>query len=345
MHRKPAIATALLSGCLALWSCLAATPLLTLHTTTELRAPKPWVMDVMRGESLRLATTLHHGGQPAPLPPDATATFYWQAESGMELYWHTPATIATNGLVYADWLPTMDSGHQNYHFFFGLSHASNLLYRIYGTLRLKPSPGALPNALPLPTPTLDFAQIALTNAPWLTTEHDPVWQAAANRVLYRDKVNSVEYENFGLLAFDMDHWLIRSMFLQPDKLTYSSGGEWSDSYGTELSPSGLNASFSFGDSSIAAQFRARGLEVGNGELHLLYPWPGLDPANPQSLATLESVASHNTAPDSHQDIRQMIADLPRPPTNAAAGWYVWDSGSNCYWRVVSTNLQFYVYPD
>ena len=42
MHRKPAIATALLSGCLALWSCLAATPLLTLHTTTELRAPKPW---------------------------------------------------------------------------------------------------------------------------------------------------------------------------------------------------------------------------------------------------------------------------------------------------------------
>ncbi|MBQ6248252.1 MAG: hypothetical protein IJK04_15375, partial [Kiritimatiellae bacterium] len=39
-------------------------------------------------------------------------------------------------------------------------------YRAHGTIRMHGSPGAAPNALPLPVPVLDFARITVTNAPW-----------------------------------------------------------------------------------------------------------------------------------------------------------------------------------
>ena len=60
-------------------------------------------------------------------------------------------------------------------------------------------------------------------------------------------------------------------------------------------------------------------------------------------ASMADIASHNADGTAHPDIRQAIDAIPIPPTNAIAGWLVWDSGSNVYWRVTATNLRFYVW--
>lgn len=60
-------------------------------------------------------------------------------------------------------------------------------------------------------------------------------------------------------------------------------------------------------------------------------------------ATLGDITEHNIADDAHDDIRQLIRDIPYPPQNTANGWLVWDAGSNVYWRVTVTNLRFYVH--
>ena len=60
-------------------------------------------------------------------------------------------------------------------------------------------------------------------------------------------------------------------------------------------------------------------------------------------ASMADIASHNTDGTAHPDIREAIDAIPLPPTNAVAGWLVWDSGSNCYWQVTAKNLRFYVW--
>ena len=47
--------------------------------------------------------------------------------------------------------------------------------------------------------------------------------------------------------------------------------------------------------------------------------------------------------DSYTLNGQTITEWPTAPTNTSNGWLVWDSGSNCFWRVVATNLRFYVW--
>ena len=44
--------------------------------------------------------------------------------------------------------------------------ATETIYRANGTLRMLPSPGVTPNALPLPAKTIDFAEVEVENAPW-----------------------------------------------------------------------------------------------------------------------------------------------------------------------------------
>jgi hypothetical protein len=61
-------------------------------------------------------------------------------------------------------------------------------------------------------------------------------------------------------------------------------------------------------------------------------------------ASMGDIASHNTNGLAHADIRAAIDAIPLPPTNAVAGWLVWDAGSNVFWRVSATNLRFYVWP-
>ena len=57
----------------------------------------------------------------------------------------------------------MDVGARVYNCFIG---SPSNIYRAAFQLRLRPSPGALPNALPLPTPVIDFAKVRVLNPPW-----------------------------------------------------------------------------------------------------------------------------------------------------------------------------------
>ena len=50
----------------------------------------------------------------------------------------------------------------------GASGPSGLVYRAAVDLRYLPSPGAVPNALPMPVPSIDFATVSITNAPWVS---------------------------------------------------------------------------------------------------------------------------------------------------------------------------------
>ena len=57
----------------------------------------------------------------------------------------------------------MDLGAKVYNCFIG--SPSNIYHAAF-QLRLRPSPGATPNALPLPTPVIDFARVRVLNPPW-----------------------------------------------------------------------------------------------------------------------------------------------------------------------------------
>ncbi|MBR3086328.1 MAG: hypothetical protein IKH04_07990, partial [Kiritimatiellae bacterium] len=55
---------------------------------------------------------------------------------------------------------------------------TNVNYGANCAMRLLGSPGAVPNVLPLPAATIDFASVRALNAPWLESfeESDPVWE-------------------------------------------------------------------------------------------------------------------------------------------------------------------------
>ena len=65
--------------------------------------------------------------------------------------------------------------------------------------------------------------------------------------------------------------------------------------------------------------------------------------NADGTIPVERMSLHDGDGTAHPDIREAIDAIPLPPTNAVAGWLVWDSGSNCYWQVTATNLRFYVW--
>ena len=82
--------------------------------------------------------------------------------------------IQTNGMADSWWkldgntfTPTNDVGAAAYRFFIQAADGgAGKNYRANGTLRMLPSPGFVPNALPLPIHTLDFSQVEVKNAPW-----------------------------------------------------------------------------------------------------------------------------------------------------------------------------------
>lgn len=167
MHRSLTALIGAAAIALAAAACHAA-PLLTLTHNASVVAPKPWVLDVWRGDSVTLTARLMQGDTPLTLPQGATGTFYWQTNGMERLYWPAPASVSTNGQMSVAWTPLMDCGADSYKFFFAVNHDTAILYRVFGTLRLQPSPGAVPNELPLPTYAIDFGAVVVTNAPWAT---------------------------------------------------------------------------------------------------------------------------------------------------------------------------------
>ena len=156
---------------------LAAVPL---SWTVETSRVQPATFEAYQGETLTFEAHLQANGKPLEAP--LNYSFFWQTNGMGSTYWEAPCnrTIEqseqsnnpTNAL-FATWSPSMDVGARVYNCFIG-SPSNN--YHAAFQLRLRPSPGATPNTLPLPTPVIDFAKVRVLNPPWeggVAVETDP----------------------------------------------------------------------------------------------------------------------------------------------------------------------------
>lgn len=137
--------------------------------------PLAWTVDAARGASYRafdqwagaeyeLEATVTSAGR--PLEIDGDVALYYQTNGMGRTYWKQPAA-ASNNVIRATWLPSYEAGAGVYSGFLG---APGKVWNAAFQLRLRPSPGASPNALALPAPRIDFAAVEVANAPWATAE-------------------------------------------------------------------------------------------------------------------------------------------------------------------------------
>lgn len=137
--------------------------------------PLAWTVDAARGASYRtfdqwagaeygLEATVTSAGK--PLEIDGDVALYYQTNGMGRLYWRRPAT-ASNNTIRATWLPGYETGATVYSGFLGVP---GKVWNAAFQLRLRPSPGASPNALPLPARRIDFATVEVANAPWATRD-------------------------------------------------------------------------------------------------------------------------------------------------------------------------------
>jgi len=140
-----------------------ATPLKWTCDWPEARAQ---AFSLYQGETATFEPTFRVNGE---LVTNATIEAVWYQTNGMANAWWK-----LDGATFA---PSNDCGAAAYRFFvearipepFNLSTFqpfNSKLYRANGTMRMLPSPGFSPNALPLPVETLDFAAVEVANAPW-----------------------------------------------------------------------------------------------------------------------------------------------------------------------------------
>ena len=106
----------------------------------------------------------------------------WFQTNGMgHSWWSAPANVSSN-VITATWSPSLDPGADRVLLFFG---APSNVYAS-AILRLRHSPGYAPGVLPLPTQSLDFADVTVFNAPWpaeIAAAVAPVAAAVANAAI------------------------------------------------------------------------------------------------------------------------------------------------------------------
>ena len=147
----------ILNSQFAILNSSAAVPL---RWTVETSRTTPAQFEAYHGETLTLEATLQSSGKPIAL--SGLVALYWQTNGMGSAYWEASAAVNSNRLS-AVWTPEMDIGANVYNCFIG---QPGKIYRAAFQLRLRPSPGALPNVLPLPTPVIDFAKVRVLNPPW-----------------------------------------------------------------------------------------------------------------------------------------------------------------------------------
>lgn len=159
----------LTSLCILLAAALQA-PAITDAWSVDVRGHAAVQRTYKRGETVSLHISLRDGLAPLDLE-GATAVFYWYTNAVQNLWWTNAVAIAESTLS-LEWTPAMDVGAESYPYWIGIwpAGATTPLWRVNGTVRLLGSPGVHPNALELPVRVLDFATVAVTNAPWAATD-------------------------------------------------------------------------------------------------------------------------------------------------------------------------------
>ena len=149
---------------------LAASAAVPLHWTVETSRAVPAQFEAYQGETLALEAALQSYGKPLEAP--SNYSLYWQTNGMGSTYWSVPVQVPSSStgtgtshsnLMYATWSPTNDVGAKVYNCFIG---KPGTIYHAAFQLRLRPSPGATPNELPLPQKVIDFAKVTVLNPPW-----------------------------------------------------------------------------------------------------------------------------------------------------------------------------------
>ena len=151
----------------------AAVPL---RWTVETSRVQPVTFEAYHGETLSLEATLQSYGKPVADTLQG-ARIYWQTNGMGSAYWSAPASASGN-VLRATWTPAMDTGANAVYGFIGVAGE---IYRASFQLRMRSSPGAVPNELELPRKHIDFAEVEVKNAPWASaTIVHAVFAAADN---------------------------------------------------------------------------------------------------------------------------------------------------------------------
>ena len=156
--KAPLITTTTCIALATLFNCQADVPL---KWTVETSRVQPIAIDAYHGETLALEASLQSYGN--PITNDLQdARIYWQTNGMGSAYWSAPAS-ADGNILRASWTPAMDTGAKLYNCFIGRAGDN---YRAAFQLRMRSSPGAVPNELELPRKHIDFAEVEVKNAPW-----------------------------------------------------------------------------------------------------------------------------------------------------------------------------------
>jgi hypothetical protein len=154
----------LLVICLSLASLQAsALPVPARWTIDVSKADQPPAMLIsFQGESIALQAQLNSVGVPLAFPTNSSVTFNW-ATNSTGPFWSAAASLGTStGTVRYTWTPSNDIGAATYVFYFGITDTTGTIYRAYGQIRMRPSPGFNPVILPPPT-TLGATLAGLSN--------------------------------------------------------------------------------------------------------------------------------------------------------------------------------------
>lgn len=147
--------------------CLAAAlyaRAISFEWSADIDRPGPAVFVLAEGETAELACRLVRRGRDFD-PAATSATLYYQTNGMGRSWWTAPAAVS-GPLLRATLQPAIAPAAPVVHAMIGASGPSGLVYRAAVDLRYLPSPGAVPNALPMPVPSIDFATVSITNAPW-----------------------------------------------------------------------------------------------------------------------------------------------------------------------------------
>lgn len=136
--------------------------------TVETSRVQPAVFDAYHGETLELDVTMMSYGKAFEFV-SGDARLFWQTNGMGNAWWSAPAEIRTDDDGVPDgykatWIPEYDVGSDVYNCIIGQASGN---YRAEFRIRMRHSPGARPNTLALPQAKIDFAEVDVTNAPWL----------------------------------------------------------------------------------------------------------------------------------------------------------------------------------
>ena len=234
-HSKPLVTTL---------AALLAIPLLAASVPTEWTVrigPRSAAYQAERrhGDALDLRATLTYNGQ--PLAYTGPARLYAQTNGMGSAWWDlAPCTVVSNTLQ-ATWLPSFDTGADVVDIFLG--GPSN--YQAAARIRFLPSPGSVPNSLPLPAPTLDFATVQILNPPYYTRQETDIaiesaapgdYSTVSNRAMsaiqeHQSLEPSTNYTDRALGAFAETGTVERARgYGSPTRWTDATGCVWEVGY-------------------------------------------------------------------------------------------------------------------